>query len=93
MVRNPDQQLADLFRETGLAHHRAFASTNGDDPDWPDWYAQYLLPRLQELLGRPFDLQTVARDLRAMDADHRGTGAREPWPEFYARSFPGRYAR
>jgi hypothetical protein len=93
MVRNPEQQLAALFRETGLAHHRAFADTNGDDPDWPDWYAQYLLPRLQELLGRPFDLQTVARDLRAMDADHRGTDAHEPWPEFYARSFPGRYAR
>ena len=32
-------ELAALFRETGAAHHQAFAAKGGDDPDWPAWYA------------------------------------------------------
>jgi hypothetical protein len=39
------EELAALFREVGAAHHRAFATTNGDDPDWPTWYAEHLVPR------------------------------------------------
>ena len=34
--------LVDLFREAGHAHHAAFAATDGADPDWPIWYADYL---------------------------------------------------
>ena len=36
-------KLASLFEETGQAHHRAFEKTDGMDPDWPLWYAGYLL--------------------------------------------------
>ena len=81
------EDLAALFREAGSAHHRAFASTNGDDPDWPTWYAEYLAPRLQKVFGRPFDARALAEYLKAMDAEHRAWGGQEPWPEFYARTF------
>ena len=37
--------LENLFRETGQAHHQAFLSTNGADPDWPIWYAGYLVDK------------------------------------------------
>jgi len=38
-------QIAQLLRETGTAHHRAFAPTNGDDPDGPEYCAAWLLER------------------------------------------------
>ena len=34
--------LVELFREAGRAHHEAFAASDGDDPDWAIWYADYL---------------------------------------------------
>lgn len=89
---NSQQQLAALFRETGSVHHRTFAATSGEDPDWPAWYAEYLVPRLHDLLGRSFDPLTVARDLKAMDADHSAAGGQEAWPEFYARAFRSRHS-
>ena len=38
-VRN---NLVDLLLEAGRAHHAAFAATDGADPDWSIWYADYL---------------------------------------------------
>jgi hypothetical protein len=81
------QELAALFSETAAAHHRAFAATNGDDPDWADWYAEYLTPRLHQALGQRFDVAALAGHLRRLDSEHRSSQTRQPWPEFYARSF------
>lgn len=86
-----ERQLADLFRAAGAAHHRAFASTNGEDAEWPAWYAEYLAPRLHALAGRPFDIQHLAGTLQRLDAELRELGSREPWPEFYARVFRDRH--
>ena len=88
--RTTELQLADLFREAGKAHHLAFASTNGEDPGWPAWYAAYLGPRLQQLLGGTFDPAQLEADLKALDGEHRMTGGQVPWHEFYARMFHGR---
>jgi hypothetical protein len=78
-------QLAALFRECGAAHHHAFAATNGDDVEWPSWYAAFLAPRLEQTLGRAFDPAELAVNLRRFADDHAAAGAGEPWPEFYAR--------
>ncbi len=87
MAQTSLQQVAALFSETGSAHHQAFAATNGDDPNWPDWYAEYLSPRLLRVLGRRFDITVLASHLRRLDAEHRTRGGGEPWAEFYARWF------
>ena len=81
------EHLATLFRETGTAHHQAFAATKGDDPDWPQWYADYLAPRLHGALGKRFEPSTLAADLRRLDAEHRAADTTEPWADFYARWF------
>jgi uncharacterized protein (TIGR02246 family) len=78
------QQLTNILREAAEAHHRAFAATNGDDPDWCSWYANYLTPRLQDALGRPFDPAMLAAELHRLDAVHRAAKDPTPWPEFYA---------
>jgi hypothetical protein len=81
------EQLSALFREAGAAHSRAFAATHGEDPEWPSWYAEYLAPRLQQALGRRFEVSLLAADLRRLDAEHRAAGGAEPWPDFYVRWF------
>jgi len=47
------ERLAALFKETGDAHHEAFLETDGEDPEWPLWYAKYLQDRLTPFLAAP----------------------------------------
>jgi len=48
------EQLEDLFRKTEAEHHKAFIKTDGEDPDWPLWYADYLKEKLGKLLDAKF---------------------------------------
>jgi putative heme degradation protein len=80
------QQLIQLFRDAGAAHHRAFLATNGDDPAWPAWYAEWLAPRLQALLGMPFAPARLETQLKALE-DRRQARGLADWPSFYADSF------
>src|SRR5690606_10311323 len=92
MARGPYQELtmadtevarlADLLRDAAAAHHRAFTATDGVDPEWATWYAEYLAPRLAA--SRHVDVASLADQLIRLDAEHRTTGAAEPWPEYYA---------
>jgi len=84
-------QVAQLLRETGTAHHRAFAATNGDDPDWPEWYAVHLVEPLGRLLGRALTAQTLTAELRAVDREQRAAGSALGWPEYYAAWFLERH--
>jgi hypothetical protein len=47
-------QLEVLFHEVGEAHHQAYIETDGADPEWPLWYADYLRERLGDLLDASF---------------------------------------
>ena len=78
-------QLVALLREAGMAHHRAFAATNGADAEWPTWYAEYLVPRLRVLLGWSVPTAEPARRLREWHGEHERMKSGEPWPEFYAK--------
>jgi hypothetical protein len=43
-VRYDDpHKLAALLREAASAHHRYEETLGAPDPDWPTWYAKYLL--------------------------------------------------
>ena len=35
------------LKEVAKAHHQAFVETDGEDPDWPIWYAGELLEDLR----------------------------------------------
>ena len=85
--------LVELFRETGRAHHAAFTATDGADPEWPIWYAEHLQAPIADALGTPFTKSQLVYCV--MDADFEQT-ARAPqsdWSEFYADQFVERYAR
>ena len=83
--------VSDLLRAAGNAHHRAFLDTDGDDPDWPTWYASFLARPLGLLLGQPIERDTLARELAVLDVTHRATVNAPDWPRFYADWFLGRY--
>lgn len=78
------EQLADLLKRTGDAHHVAFEETGGLDPEWARWYADHLRPELGDSLGRSLSNEEIAELLsEAQDVLDSSESAR-PWPEFYA---------
>ena len=77
--------LAALFEETGKAHHQAFTATDGDDPDWAIWYANYLHDRLGPFVAAPLTRSRLVFCLLETDDEHRATTPDTPWPEYYAR--------
>ena len=82
--------LAALLREAGRAHHRAFASVNGAEPEWPSWYAQYLVARLEAVLTAPFAVPDLATELAALDAAQRAQAPGTDWrPTTQRRSSGG----
>lgn len=84
--------LVELLLETGHAHHTAFAATDGADPDWPIWYADYL----QEPFAHRFDMNFYKSQLIycLMDADfeHQARSPDSNWSEYYADEIIERYA-
>jgi hypothetical protein len=45
------EQLAELLRETERAHGEYERELGGRDDDWPSWYADYILRRLEGTAG------------------------------------------
>ena len=80
-------ELSELFRQTGEAHHQAFVATDGDDPEWAIWYAEYLQGRLEPFLAAPITRSRLVFCLIGADDEHRATESEVPWAEYYAQRF------
>lgn len=76
-----------LFLTAGKAHHHAFAATNGDDPEWSDWYGKHLAPTLSDFLGTAIDPEALAADLKRVDAEMRASAPSADWTFYYADWF------
>jgi hypothetical protein len=79
--------VAALLHEAAETHHRVYRITDGDDPDWASWYADWLvrLSELPDLLGRPPVRSELVHLLVQADRDFAGQQPSEPWEQFYAR--------
>lgn len=77
-------EWTELLRQVGPAHHRAFSATDGEDPDWPTWYAAWLLERSPEPAPE-VDQARLAALLATAAETHKASGSTEDWPGFYAR--------
>ena len=73
-------QLEVLFHEVGEAHHQAYIETDGADPEWPLWYADYLREGLGDLLDASFTKSELV--LVANEQPLRAPGAN--WARYYA---------
>ena len=81
------QKLETLFVDTGKAHHEAFASTGGKDPEWALWYADHLAGPVAELLGTTLTKSELVACLLAAEQEHHATDPEAAWPKYYAARF------
>lgn len=85
------RELVKLFEEAGAAHHRAFADTGGADPEWPLWYAGYLIDRLPALLEADVTKSELVYLLVHLNRQQSLAAPGARWPRYYARYLAAHY--
>jgi len=86
--------IAGVLHEAAETHHVVWRITDGDDPDWASWYADWLLDlsELPSLLGVKPVRSHLVHALVQLDRDHVDSGSSEPWEDGYARGLSGQFA-
>jgi hypothetical protein len=85
------EELANLLNETTEAHYKAFAATRGGDPDWPIWYADYLIDKMRQMLNAKFTKSEFIYLLVLADKEYASVAPGAYWPRFYANFIINRY--
>ena len=87
-----ESQLTELFTETAKAHHEAFAATDGNDPEWPIWYAEYLQEAISEILQNRFLKSNLIYCMMNADFEYTARETDDPWQKFYSDHFIEHFA-
>ena len=78
--------VADLLHEAAETHHRVYRITDGTDPDWASWYADWLIDHSE--LPTLLDVQPVRSELVyllvLLDKEYTGGQVTESWEKYYA---------
>jgi hypothetical protein len=77
-------QLADLLKRTGDAHHAAYSVTDGTDPEWAIWYSAHLQTLLGQGLGQPITRSELVYLLCKAQMQQAADGSDEAWTSYYA---------
>jgi len=85
-VAAADKKISELLHEAGETHHVVYRITDGEDPDWASWYADWLLDHseLPELLGKAPVRSELVHQLVQLDKDFTEQTSDEPWEDWYA---------
>lgn len=85
-------ELAQRFTDTATAHHAAYIDTDGVDPEWPLWYADYLMDKLPAMLDNAgFTKAELIYLLITVDLEQRTLAPGANWRLYYADFFISRY--
>ena len=85
LFMSKQEQLIEIFKATGKAHHQAYLSVDGADDNWMTWYARYLMLETEfPNLVPGFDEPKLSQTLVDLDVEARG--ADQHWAEVYADS-------
>lgn len=89
-----EQKISELLHEAGETHHRVYRITDGDDPDWASWYADWLirLSELPQLLGRTPVRSELVYMLVKLDKDYSSQARKAPWERYYAAELRKHFA-
>ncbi len=81
-----EAKLAEVLERAEHVHGVVSESRGGADPDWPLFYAWWLLnwSDLSEVLDARPSLSSLAFELMRLDAEFRAGGSSEPWAMYYA---------
>jgi hypothetical protein len=87
--------VAELLHEAAETHHRVYRISDGDDPDWASWYADWLidLSELPALLGRAPIRSELVYLLVLLDKEFTDQQPAEPWEQYYARRLAQHFAQ
>jgi hypothetical protein len=86
--------VADLLHEAAETHHRVYRISDGEDPDWASWYANWLieLSELPDVLGRRPVRSELVYLLVLLDKEITEQAIAEPWEQYYARRLTEHFA-
>ena len=86
--------IARLLHEAAETHHVVYRITDGEDPDWASWYANWLthLSELPQLLGRTPVRSELVYLLVLLDKDFTSQQPEQPWEQYYARRLAEHFA-
>ena len=73
-----------LLEEAAHAHHEAFRDSDGVDPEWPLWYATYLVERLPAVSNFVGTRSELVFWLVRLAEEYQATDSSIPWARFYA---------
>jgi hypothetical protein len=87
-------RIAELLSEVADLHHRVYRITDGEDPDWASWYANWLvdLSELPELLGRRPTRSELVYLLVLAEREFGEQQSPERWEQYYARRLTEHFA-
>jgi hypothetical protein len=87
-------KVSALLHEAAETHHVVYRITDGDDPDWASWYADWLLglSELPGLLGTKLVRSHLVHALVQLDRDYTAEQPGEPWEDWYAARLAERLA-
>jgi len=74
------------LHEAAETHHTVYRITDGDDPDWASWYADWLLglSELPEVLGLTPVRSHLVHALVGLDREFTVNEHSERWEDWYA---------
>lgn len=80
------EQLTALLGDIAERHHKAFVSTDGNDPMWALWYAERLIADsvFTSLVPLLRDADELADRLTELDVSFRKQKAEQSWQRYYA---------
>jgi hypothetical protein len=86
MASETVHRIAELLHEVAETHHVVYRITDGNDPDWASWYAQWLLElsELPELLAARPVRSHLVHALVELDREYTNEGPDERWEDWYA---------
>lgn len=86
-------RLAGLLHEAGETHHIVWRITDGDDPDWASWYADWLLDlsELPHVLGAKPVRSHLVHALVQLELDYTTAAPGQRWQDYYARRLADRF--
>jgi len=79
-------RIAALLNEVSETHHGVYRITDGEDPDWATFYANWLveLSELDQALGAKPVRSELTYMLVRLDKEYAEQSPDEPWPQWYA---------
>jgi hypothetical protein len=87
-------RIAALLNEVSETHHVVYRITDGDDPDWATFYANWLveLSELDQALGTKPVRSELTYMLVRLDKEYAEQSPDEPWPQWYAAKLAEHFA-